>query len=181
MNRYRTVAVAALAGGALIAGDASAFCVYNGTDKDILFAQTQVSVKQMNKVIKPKERGCCNWENKDCNPKKKQNQILEATVLTDYATKLSSYSGIRCGIFYQGEGAKIKHEAGGTIAISNYAQYDGTKASSYTNPKHYVISNTHEGKLMGRYVCPPLDKKPTGAEFLPGVGDLVEVLIGLVY
>ncbi len=81
MKRYVMAAICAalLLGLALApAAPASAFCIYNKTSKTQAVDQVSGGElgRQFHKIIKPGERACCNWKNKQCNKHGHKHSIL---------------------------------------------------------------------------------------------------------
>ncbi len=66
MTRLGILMVAALFLSAF-ASQASAYCVYNRSDKHIVAFQMPITSRSFKKVIKPNKSACCNWSNWDCN------------------------------------------------------------------------------------------------------------------
>lgn len=157
---------------------ANAFCVYNKSDKPARFQQVEMW-KGMTTLIKPGDKACCNWKEKDCNPSKKQNATLKAILgAGDDSKKHSSYAkGENCGVFKQGDGASLKHEAGGYLVIENYSKYDAKKDKDSKNPTYFVTSYSADHAVKARYTCPPTYEKMGVKDFLPGVGDIFEAIL----
>ena len=180
MNRITAATITT--GTAMILGffsvNANAFCVYNKSDKPANFRQQEMW-KGMSTMIKPGDKACCNWKEKDCNPSKKQNATLKAKLgAGDDSKKNSSYAkGEECGVFKQGDGASLKHEAGGYLVIENYKQYDAKKNKDNKNPTYYVTSHSADHTVKARYTCPPMAEKMSAKDFLPGVGDIFEAIL----
>lgn len=148
---------------------AHAFCVYNKSDKDIEFQQ-QGHIKGMTARIAPGKDSCCNWKNKDCNKSKKQTATLSATLIARYSTSFSRYDGDWCGIFVQGEGASLEHQAGGYLVVQN-GRHNKSKPASTDNPTYIVTSYSHDHKLLDSYTCPPSYKKLSP-------GDVLNMILG---
>ncbi len=58
------------------------FCVYNFTDTNIGVDQVKGGkmVKDFFASLKPGEKACCNWKNRDCNKQGKRDSILKFDV-----------------------------------------------------------------------------------------------------
>ena len=97
---------------------ANAFCVYNETKDRINYQEeTNALSGAMEKTIAAGGKECCNWKDSGCNPAGKQTSVIEASIRTDYTTRVLGKSGPMCGIFVQGEGALVKHTAGGYLIV----------------------------------------------------------------
>ena len=64
------------------AGPAQAFCIYNYSDMGLTVQQTKGCHLSwcFEKGIKPGDKACCNWKNKECNNKGKHDSVLRFDV-----------------------------------------------------------------------------------------------------
>ena len=127
----------------------------------------------MSKTIDSGQKECCNWQNSGCNPRGKQTSVIEASIRTDYTGGTFAKGGSRCGVFVQGDGALVKHTAGGYLIVN-----PTTQNYHPDNVKYYVESYTHDHKLVARYTCPPKIMGLSPKDFIPGPGAIFEALIG---
>ncbi len=141
----------------MVASSAHAFCVYNKTDKKISF--TGEGFKGMKGQIGPNKSACCNWQNKDCNSSKKRTATLEAQLIAGYTQGALSYNGDWCGIFVQGAGASLQHQAGGYLVVERATKRDWNKPADETNPSFVVRSYGYDNKELSGYTCPASHKK----------------------
>lgn len=60
-----------------------AFCIYNNTDRALQVIQKSgnVNTKGFNNNIDPGQNACCNWQNKDCNKKGKNDSTVTFDVI----------------------------------------------------------------------------------------------------
>lgn len=80
--------------------NAEAFCVHNNTtDREVIFDQTSggETFGKYFGILKPGERGCCNWQNKDCNTAGKQDSPVKFSVRTTYSEYICSGYQITAG------------------------------------------------------------------------------------
>jgi len=113
-----TGCAALLAGLLLAAAPASAFCVYNKTDEEIHVYQWSGNrfSHGFSRDIKPGERACCNWKDKDCNKKGHKHSIV-TFVVSKYNT----------GVKHDCSDVKVK--AGGWMDV--YKRHDGFRCTAH--------------------------------------------------
>jgi hypothetical protein len=92
--------------GLFLAADAEAFCVYNETTVPIRVTQTAggKAFSSYSGILRPGEKGCCNWSNSDCNTggkrdswvKFKAEHMSVSPMQTTYHTVCDNFS-VRAG------------------------------------------------------------------------------------
>jgi hypothetical protein len=143
---------------------ANAFCVYNGTDKEIYFSEH--TPKGMIKTIDAGKNSCCNWKNKDCNPSKQRDKMLDVYQIRVELTKPKWGGGFArsytCGLgtakvlgeqVYNPQ-AKSQIQAGGYWTVDANPGFVSTKKVDNENPPYIVKSWSYDNKVLNTYPCP---------------------------
>lgn len=173
------------------APSADAFCVHNETKREILAAQTTNEFSTgFSARIKGGEKACCNWQNKDCNPKGKRDSELLMYIRGDHIGAGGAWG---CGKDMGSNETLIKLPAGGAVYVKPNPDYKG-KSSSKRSPtvetpapaagtvpripevpqsqrmfpdKPYVVAiYGADGKLFKLYPCPAYDKPDEPKDFV---------------
>ncbi|MBD2075150.1 hypothetical protein H6F86_14850 [Phormidium sp. FACHB-592] len=153
-------AVTAL-GFAIKTDPAQAFCVYNKTDKPIYSAvPTLENLRNFSVGIPVNNSSCCNWKNKDCNPTKKQNGILDAEVRIEFPRDAHYCGNPRKDMLGRSEPnyPRVKMQGGGYLTVVNNPAYKGAPPKTYWDVKigdsgYLVQSWTYDHKLLDTYPC----------------------------
>jgi hypothetical protein len=172
-------------------GPALAFCVHNDTKREILASQTTNEFSTgFSKTIKTGQKACCNWQNKDCNPKGKIDTELLMYVRGEHIGAGGAWG---CGKDMGSNETVIKLPAGGAVYVKPNPDYvkKGTgkrippvetavpaKGSvpaiplmpttkrMYPDKAHVVAVYTAEGKLFKVFPCPAYDKPDEPEDFV---------------
>ncbi|QJR13744.1 hypothetical protein [Usitatibacter palustris] len=133
-----------------LSSQASAFCVYNYSDKSVKFSQDSASgipFKGFSKTVDPGGKACCNYKNRDCN------MIGGQTAPLGMFTHIKGEKGLMgtqkisgCGVPANGSGGGpkvVRHEAGGWIEVSG-----GKNGKPYT-----AVAFTADGKTSKSNAC----------------------------
>jgi len=73
------------------AGEATAFCIHNWTDTEIVAKQvhggTSVPFKRYQEYIEPGKKSCCNWDTHDCNTEGGRHAKVKFDVWFEFLTE----------------------------------------------------------------------------------------------
>lgn len=180
----------------LASAPAFAFCIYNETKRDIWTNQTANEFGSgYAGTIKGGKKACCNWKNKDCNPKGGQDTPLLMYVRGDHIGNGGAWG---CGKDLGENETLLKVPAGGAAYVKRNPDYKGKGNAKRTAkvdtpadppgsvpaipqvPAHqrmypdrpYVVAvYKSDGKLYKVYPCPAYDKADDPGDYfsdLPG-------------
>jgi len=147
-------------------GTASAFCVYNSTPFtiDVFQAGGGKTFKEFHKRIKPGNKACCNWKNKDCNKTGKRDSLVRFSVEVEFGNKRkiigpdwTRYTrNMYCGLQ---DNSKDKYrlihaQAGGAVDVYWHGPLvDGRWGGDIERDWLRTYTWTYDGKLQHREQC----------------------------
>ncbi len=101
--------------------DLSAFCIYNNTDVSIYADQINGGnfFTELEAVINPGKKECCNWKNKGCNKKHKRNSKIKIEV-----------SLIKSNVAYK-QICRKTIKAGGALVVTGKNDHYSCKVKGY--------------------------------------------------
>lgn len=147
----------ALAG--FFAGNAHAYCVYNGLkDRSVTVEQESHpdpvrDERRLRATLAPGESRCCKFHSLDCNPAGRQNSVVNLAIRIDGAP------AYECG-YPVGAEPNVKVTGGGTVRVLPNPR----RHSAYP---YIVRVRTHDRKdLTGPrgLACPPAPESPKGKQ-----------------
>ena len=143
--------------GILASHQATAFCVYNKTDRgNATFDQYNWHENNWPKKWKDSfaafvrhqgKEACCNWRNSSCNPEGGQQKSMVSFKISVKQTGLGSFS---C----EAEHKVIQIQAGGWIEVHDNKSFDKSKKPSAANPPFNVETFEVDGRQHHAAHCP---------------------------
>ena len=112
---------------------------------------------------------CCNWKNKDCNPSKRQNTILEAEIFV----MGGGQNNMACGKVNDQDNMAVRFPAGGRVLVENNPKFNPNQYPTTKNPRYIVkVLNVEDVHIM-TYPCPGAPRRATWQDLIPDWSDVV--------
>lgn len=112
---------------------------------------------------------CCNWKEKDCNPSKRQNAMLEMEITVLGGGK----NNLTCGKMNDKDFMAVRFPAGGRVLIVPNEKFKSNAAPATNNPKYLALVMNVEDVHIMTYPCPGAPRRATWQDLIPDWSDVV--------